>query len=147
MKIANKALGAVQAAARYMSEEPALRCSMDITLLKNLHDRLVPLATFLKQRRPRISTGANMSANKRRRLRSTGNELTALQEEERSLSALAALVSRTSQALSFISIIVADERFSRVADTLPSAIRKELSQVRSATRITSRFFSHPESAR
>ena len=129
MKIANKALGAVQAAARYMSEEPALRCSMDITLLKNMHDRLVPLATFLKQRRPRISTGANMSANKRRRLRSTGSELTALQEEERSLSALAALVSRTSQALSFISIIVADERFSRVADTLPSTIRKELSQV------------------
>lgn len=130
MKIANKALGAVQAAARYMSEEPALRCSMDITLLKNLHERLIPLVAFLKQRRPRISSGANLSANKRRRVRSNGTELTALQEEERSLAALSALVSRTAQALSFISIIVADERFSRVADTLPSAVRKELSQVR-----------------
>ena len=130
MKIANKALGAVQAAARYMSEEPALRCSLDPTLLKNLHDRLMPLVTFLKQRRPRISSGATMSQTKRRRVRSSGSELTALQEEERSLSALSALVSRTAQALSLIRIIITDERFSRVADMLPSAIRKELSQVR-----------------
>ena len=129
MMIANKALGAVQAAARYMSEEPALVCSMDATLLATLQDRLLPLVTFLRQRRPRISSGVDMSQNKRRRVRSSGSEMTALQEEERSLSALSAMVSRTAQALSLISIIIADERFSRVADMLPSAIRKELSQV------------------
>jgi nuclear pore complex protein Nup155 len=71
-----------------------------------------------------------MSQTKRRRVRSSGSELTALQEEERSLSALSALVSRTAQALSLIRIIITDERFSRVADMLPSTIRKELSQVR-----------------
>jgi nuclear pore complex protein Nup155 len=130
MKIANKALGAVQAAARYMSEEPALRCSMDTELLKDLHNRLIPLANFLKQRRPRISSGMSLAQNKRRRVRSGGNELTALQEEERSLSALHALVNRTAQALSLISIVIADERFSRIADMLPSATRKELAQVR-----------------
>lgn len=130
MKIANKALGAVQAAARYMSEEPALRCSMDTELLKDLHNRLIPLANFLKQRRPRISSGMSLAQNKRRRVRSGGNELTALQEEERSLSALHALVNRTAQALSLISIVIADERFSRIADMLPSVTRKELAQVR-----------------
>ena len=130
MKIANTALNAVQAAARYMSEEPALRCSMDTALLKSLHERLIPLVAFLRQRRPRISSGATMSQSKRRRIRSSGNELTALQEEERSLTALTSLVSRTAQALSLITIIIADERFSRVADMLPSSVRKELSQVR-----------------
>ena len=129
MMIANKALGAVQAAARYMSEEPALVCSMDATLLATLQDRLLPLVTFLRQRRPRISSGVDMSQTKRRRVRSSGSEMTALQEEERSLSALSAMVSRTAQALSLISIVIADERFSRVADMLPSAVRKELSQV------------------
>ena len=130
MKIANTALNAVQAAARYMSEEPALRCSMDTALLRSLHERLIPLVAFLRQRRPRISSGATMSQSKRRRIRSSGNELTALQEEERSLAALTSLVSRTAQALSLITIIIADERFSRVADMLPSSVRKELSQVR-----------------
>jgi nuclear pore complex protein Nup155 len=106
---------------------------MDTELLKDLHNRLIPLANFLKQRRPRISSGMSLAQNKRRRVRSGGNELTALQEEERSLSALHALVNRTAQALSLISIVIADERFSRIADMLPSATRKELAQVRYAS--------------
>jgi hypothetical protein len=50
------------------------------------------------------------------------------------------LVSRTAQALSLIRIIITDERFSRVADMLPSAIRKELSQVRFRAPTPSLFF-------
>ena len=103
---------------------------MDTERLKDLHNRLIPLANFLKQRRPRISSGMSLAQNKRRRVRSGGNELTALQEEERSLSALHALVNRTAQALSLISIVIADDRFSRIADMLPSVTRKELAQVR-----------------
>ena len=114
---------ALRSAARFIGEDLVLQLSVEPETLETIEQRLRPIEKYLQTRKPR--TSSQLTPVKRRKL-----ALNAAREEENSMDALLALVSRASQAICLLKLCSETDDFSSVAAALPHETRVTLTQVR-----------------
>ena len=109
---------------------------MEPETLETIEQRLRPIEKYLQTRKPR--TSSQLTPAKRRKL-----ALNAAREEENSMDALLALVSRASQAICLLKLCSETDDFESVAAALPHETRVTLTQVRVYTFLLFVFLSFP----
>jgi len=113
---------ALRSAARFIGEDLVLQLSVEPETLETIEQRLRPIEKYLQTRKPR--TSSQLTPAKRRKL-----ALNAAREEENSMDALLALVSRASQAICLLKLCSETDDFESVAAALPHETRVTLTQV------------------
>ena len=125
---------ALRSAARFIGDDLILQLSVEPETLETIEQRLRPIEKYLQTRKPR--TSSQLTPAKRRKL-----ALNAAREEENSMDALLALVSRASQAICLLKLCSETDDFESVAAALPHETRVTLTQVRFYTFLLFLFFS------